>query len=156
MTEKKQPDFIELSIRRIGTKSFNFTDFGSSLNNDEASLNKDDFEFNLSFSIKPVSESKYIYVDFSVTLKEKNTTNEYCHLVIFIEFDVANFDEIINNDNGNIQVYNNAIPLFASVAIGTARGIFASYVSNTAFRDAILPVIDTGKFLNTATVTKHN
>lgn len=103
------------------------------------------FYYNFEFGFELHDDSTVsIIVETTITDKEKKT--KYVYLETKHVVYVANLEEVkVKLKSGEVRMTNRATNSLLSIAVGSTRGIYAVLSSNTAFREAIIPLMDLSK-----------
>lgn len=135
---------IEVGIKIIAIKTLKFL-----INNTEEALKTDrsNFQFNIALATY-ISIQKQV-IGFKVIIDlytDKEMKNKVAELIVAIEYNISNFEKVVIKKEKEITVAEFVMPTLISIAISTARGIFASKIEGSALEGVYLPIINPNNF----------
>ena len=135
---------VTFRISSIKTIRFNIDNSEEIRNIDRKS-----FFFNISLGtfINPTNKIIGFDVIQFVSL-DKEMSNKVSELISHIEFEIVNFDEIVQKSEklNEIKIPDQIMLTLISISLSTARGIFAAKVEGSALEGVYMPVIDPATF----------
>ncbi|MBK8610897.1 MAG: hypothetical protein IPL84_13395 [Chitinophagaceae bacterium] len=113
--------------------------------NNTKSIGFDKYEFTFEFNMQVNAKERQIKLLFNSNLlvKEEQLTIELSSLNLSCLFKIINFDEVIKIDSNNRMLTPNAlIQTINTIALGSARGMYAMALAATPYSNAVLPLVD--------------
>jgi len=137
---------VTFSLIQCQILDFKFSDYAKK-NKDIIAYNKFEFEFQLTMDIKELE--KNISFTLKIKLFEKKTDiakYEICELISLNLFNIVNFEEAIKKNDGQFQIPNTFIAFANTVSVNNTRGMLVAKLENSAYNNAVIPLIDMGIF----------
>jgi hypothetical protein len=146
-TGKKELN-ITLSSRECKVLSFVF--FEHALKNKHV-IPFASFEFSFSLNVVILNERDNIMLTFFTTLYEKVDAANKIELATLTSrhvYFIANYEEAVTNDSaGNIIIPDKLFAVCSSMAISEIRGIYSVKLEDTAYSNAVVPLMDGDLFI---------
>ena len=104
------------------------------------------FEVKLTVLFNPVIKS--IGIESSVLIfKDKNKKESLCNLVVFVSYEVKEFEEVVLKRDTEFVMVPEILKSFMSNNIGVTRGILYTKTQGTFLQNVYLPPVDINKFI---------
>lgn len=139
-TEEK----IEVGIKITAIKTLKFL-----INNtDEASkTDRSNFQFNISLATYISMEKKTIGFDVILDLFiDKEMKNHVAEFISRIDYSIINFENVVIKKEKEIVIADSVMMTLISIALSTARGMFASKIEGSALEGVYLPILNPSNF----------
>ncbi len=138
MAQEKEIE-ISTKIQSINLISFKTAD------NVLIKLDKDKFVFEHGINVKISPGTKEIVVHSTTTIfAEIEKLNYLGEIETSGIFELLNFNEVTSPHNGNMP--NGILAMYIGVLLSTTRGFLILKSQGTIIEDALIPIIDAGKF----------
>lgn len=135
---------VTFRISSIKTIRFNIDN-----SEDIRNIDRKSFFFNISLGTLINPANKIIGFDvIQFVSLDKEMSNKVCELISHIDFEIVNFDEIVQKTDkiNEIKIPDQIMLTLISISLSTARGIFAAKVEGSALEGVYMPVIDPATF----------
>lgn len=135
---------IEVGIKITSIKTLKFL-----INNtDEASkTDRGNFQFNISLATYISIEKKTIGFDVILDLfTDKEMKNRVAEFISRIEYSIVNFENAVIQKEKEIVIADGLMTTLISIALSTARGMFASKIEGSALEGVYLPILNPSNF----------
>lgn len=135
---------IEVGIRIASIKTLKFLID----NSDEASkTDRASFQFNIALATYINVEKKTIGFDVILDLfTDKEMKNHVAEFISRIEYAIVNFEHAVVKKEKEIVVADGVMITLISIALSTARGMFASKIEGSALEGVYLPILNPSNF----------
>jgi hypothetical protein len=137
---------IDITFRISSIKTLKFT-----IDNTEEVRKTDRklFHFNITLGtfINPLNKLIGFDVIQEVSL-DKTMSNKVSELISRIEFEIVNFDEIVQKSEelNELKIPDQVMLTLISISLSTSRGVFAAKVEGSALEGVYMPVVNPATF----------
>lgn len=127
------------SINVIKFSQYDISDF---------TIKDEDFiEYENNFEIRVFDDTKEIGLLSTTKLKVLEINEIFCELKLLSKFRITNFDEvIIKKSEESFDIPQQIIKNFATIVIGTVRGILHEKLKGTVLQNEVFPLVDLKDF----------
>lgn len=133
---------ITFRIKNISTLEFSVKNLSEA-----ETLNKDLFQFQILPASFVDNDNKVIgfntVVDIFIDLEKQK---KVCSLITRVTYDIINFSDFINSVDNSLNIPDQFMHTFLSIALSTTRGILAAKTEGTFLRDVYIPILNPAGF----------
>lgn len=104
------------------------------------------FHYNINLEHRIIPEKKWLINMVSVGVFGEDKETKLGNLKVAISFEINNFDDFADKAKSHVEISDEILSLFNSIAISTVRGVMFAQFRGTHLHNAILPIVDSGSF----------